>query len=254
VWSSEAFVALVQKWIERPALNHGLLLRADDESLRHPLILAAREHPDVLFRPRLVVEWAEETPAPSNVPPVAVNDAASTNAGVAISIAVLSNDSDSDRQPAPLRITHVGLPSHGTAQLVSPRILYTPQANFVGVDTFSYTITDGAAIATATATVTVNGVLSPPTITSFTASPNPLVAGGATTLSWKTTNTASVAVTPNGGSNLPASGSLSVSPSTTTTYTLTATGPGGTTTATIIVTVNRSNRTKVRKGGGARTV
>lgn len=243
VWSSEAFVELVKQWVEQPDLNRGLLLRADDESLRHPLILAAREHPDVLFRPRLVVELAEETPAPSNLPPVAVSDAASTNAGVAISIAVLSNDSDPDSQPAPLSITHVGLPSHGTAQIVSPQILYTPQTNFVGVDTFSYTITDGAALAIATATVTVNGVLSPPTITSFTASPNPLVAGGATTLRWNTTNTDSVTVTPNGGSSLPASGSLSVSPPTTTTYTLTATGPGGTTTATTSVIVTPPSTT-----------
>jgi hypothetical protein len=237
VWSSEAFVALVKKWIERPDLNQGLLLRADDELLHYPFVFAAREYPDVLFRPRLVVELTEEDQAPSNLPPVAVNDAASTDTGVAISLAVLSNDSDPDAQPALLTIANVGLPSHGTAQISSTQILYTPQASFAGVDIFSYTITDGVAMATATVTVTVNAVLSPPTIMSFTALPNPMIAGGSTTLSWNTTNTVSVTIAPNGGSGLSANGSLSVNPAVETTYTLTATGPGGTATATTTVTI-----------------
>ena len=237
VWSSEAFVELVKLWIERPDLNHGLLLRADDESLQHPLVIASRENADILMRPRLVIESTEPAQAPGNQPPQAGNDTANTNAGVAVSIAVLSNDSDPDNSPTPLSIMQVGSPGHGTTQIVGGNVLYTPTAGFVGTETFSYTITDGVAVAIATVTVTVHSTITPPGITNFTATPPTIAAGGTATLSWNTTNAASVTLTPTSSSSLPTTGNLGVTPTHTTTYTLTATNAGGTTSASVTVTV-----------------
>lgn len=238
VWSSQAFIELVKKWIERPDLNQGILLKADDESLRKPLILASSEHADVTFRPRLVVETTAQLAASINQRPVAGNDTANMDAGTSIDIRVLSNDSDPDGGPAPLSIASVAAPNNGTAQIVGNTVRYSPAAGFVGTETFSYTISDGATTATATITVTVNAVSELPTVTGFTATPSTMATGETSILAWTTAHTNSVSVTPSGGSGLPATGSLGVSPTTTTTYTLTATGSGGTASATVIVTVN----------------
>src|SRR5574341_1194058 len=78
----------------------------------------------------------------------------------------------------------------------------------------------------------------PPVITSFTASPNPITAGGSTTLSWGAVNNATSATIDHGIGGIATPGSTSVSPGSTTTYTLTATGCGGVATSQVTVTVN----------------
>ena len=102
--------------------------------------------------------------------------------------------------------------------------------------TITYTLTATGPGGTTTATVTVT-VYRLPTISSFTASPNTIIAGNSSTLTWSTTNTTSVSIN-NGVGTFGPSGSTSVTPDDTTTYTLTATGPGGTITRSDTVTVN----------------
>lgn len=68
---------------------------------------------------------------------------------------VLANDADPDGQA--LSLTAVSVPTSGVAAIQSGRIAYTPALNFVGVATFTYTVTDGTAQATALVTVTVDG-------------------------------------------------------------------------------------------------
>jgi len=92
---------------------------------------------------------------PANQPPGAANDTAITNESTPVTINVLANDSDPDKGPSPLAITAVGQPSNGTATVVSNQATYTPKPGFVGTDSFTYTISDGAVTATATVTVTV---------------------------------------------------------------------------------------------------
>ncbi len=88
-----------------------------------------------------------------DAPPVAKNDAASTLKGAAVTIAVLANDSDPDRDP--LTVTSVTAPSHGTAVIqTNGTIVYTPASGYAGTDTFTYIVSDGYG-GTATATVTV---------------------------------------------------------------------------------------------------
>ncbi|MGE0743915.1 MAG: Ig-like domain-containing protein [Rhodospirillales bacterium] len=106
---------------------------------------------------------------PPNSPPVANNDSATTAAGTPVSVNVLGNDSDPNNDP--LTIVGVTAPGHGTATInnngtaANPAddfIVYTPAAGYSGPDSFSYTISDGAAQRAATVSVTVTP---PPAVT-----------------------------------------------------------------------------------------
>ncbi|WOO40740.1 Ig-like domain-containing protein [Rubellicoccus peritrichatus] len=91
-----------------------------------------------------------------NVAPVANNDIASVDEGLSVNIAVLGNDNDPDAAPSALTISSVGTASNGSAVINGSEITYTPNAGFYGVDSFTYTITDGADMDSATVQVTVN--------------------------------------------------------------------------------------------------
>jgi VCBS repeat-containing protein len=102
---------------------------------------------------------------PVNDPPVAVNDAYSTNEDTALTVnapGVLANDSDIDNDT--LTVFLVAGVSHGTLTLnANGSFTYTPAANFTGQDTFTYRATDSIAASNiATVTITVNPVNDPP--------------------------------------------------------------------------------------------
>jgi len=100
---------------------------------------------------------------PFNDPPTAVNDAVTTDEDTAIAaIAVLTNDSDPDGDA--ISINDFTQPTHGTAGSNGDGTLtYTPDINYNGPDSFTYTITDGNfGTATANVTVTVNAINDPP--------------------------------------------------------------------------------------------
>jgi arylsulfatase A-like enzyme len=86
--------------------------------------------------------------------PFAGDDHATTPRNTPVNIAVLANDVD-DGQPSPLSIVTVGAPQVGTALATNGQIRYTPNAGFLGEDSFTYTVTDGAATVTAHVTVSV---------------------------------------------------------------------------------------------------
>jgi hypothetical protein len=92
------------------------------------------------------------TVTPVNDPPVAADDWVSTDAGAPLTISPLTNDSDVDGDV--LSISSTGAAGHGRVDTVGSQLVYTPDADFTGVDTFSYTIADPSN-ATATATVHV---------------------------------------------------------------------------------------------------
>ncbi len=81
-----------------------------------------------------------------------------------------------------------------------------------------------------------------PTISSFTASPNPIQSGGSSMLSWEVSGATTLSISPEPGTVT--GSSVSVSPTTTTEYTLTATNANGTDTETTSVNVGDGN------GGG----
>jgi hypothetical protein len=78
---------------------------------------------------------------PNNYPPTAVNDVATLPMNSSITIDVLANDTDPEKDV--LTISAVGTPSHGTASIVSGKVLYTSTTGYSGADSFSYTINDG---------------------------------------------------------------------------------------------------------------
>src|SRR5262249_46597553 len=93
-------------------------------------------------------------------PPVAVADTATTPAGTPATIAVLANDTDPNGSP--LTITAVTQGASGTVTTSGTTVTYTPGA-FVGLDSFTYTVTDDLGLsATAPVTVTVTAVTLPP--------------------------------------------------------------------------------------------
>ena len=78
----------------------------------------------------------------TNHHPVGMDDAASVvEGGDAIWIDVLANDSDADGDA--LSLVAVTPPSHGAASISDNRVRYTPATGFQGIDTFSYTFSDG---------------------------------------------------------------------------------------------------------------
>lgn len=104
------------------------------------------------------------TVAAVNDAPTVNDDSAAVEAGQAVSIAVLDNDSDVD--PDLLTISEVGTPSGGTAVIQDGRILYTADGGFVGEDSFSYLVSDGTVSRSATVTVTVVAQNQPPVFAS----------------------------------------------------------------------------------------
>jgi len=98
-----------------------------------------------------------------NDDPTAVDDGATTDEDTAVIIDVLANDSDSDGDT--LSVDSVSVPTNGLAVINGDQtVTYTPDADFNGSDSFTYTISDGqGGTATATVDVTVNAINDDPT-------------------------------------------------------------------------------------------
>lgn len=101
------------------------------------------------------------TVKPVNRPPVANNDAYSTQQDVVLKIAspgILANDSDPEGSP--LTATIVSQPLHGVLIATADGFFtYTPNAGYTGVDTFTYQANDGVLDSN---TATVQITVSPP--------------------------------------------------------------------------------------------
>ena len=121
---------------------------------------------------------------PANAPPVAGNDTATTNEDVAVTVAVLANDSDPEGQT--LTVTHI----NGTAVAVGGSVdigpasvarnangtlTVTPDANHNGPVNFTYRVSDGVASADANVAVTVTPLNDAPVVAAPIADQNGVV-------------------------------------------------------------------------------
>ncbi len=101
---------------------------------------------------------------PVNDAPVAVNDSFNDIVGdsTANPLNVLSNDNAGGGETQTLTIISTSTPANGSVAIVNggASLQYTPRVGFEGNDSFTYTISDGQA--TATATVSLN-VITPKT-------------------------------------------------------------------------------------------
>ena len=100
-------------------------------------------------------------PASSNRNPNALDDVFTSSTTSSLPILVLANDSDPNGDP--LAVVSVTQPPRGTAAVAAQGLMvsYTPQAGFVGVDQFTYTVSDGRG-GTASATVRVTVIAAVP--------------------------------------------------------------------------------------------
>jgi len=99
---------------------------------------------------------------PPNSPPVANADSPTTNEDNAVTVAVLTNDTDADGDI--LSVTNKTDGAHGTV-VINPdnTVTYTPNANYNGSDNFTYTASDGLGGNTVgTVNVAINPVNDPP--------------------------------------------------------------------------------------------
>lgn len=93
-----------------------------------------------------------------NDAPVAAADTATVNEDSSVTINVLANDSDPDNGDS-ISIVSAANGSNGTVSISGNQLVYTPNANFDGSDSFSYTISDAAGqTSTASVDVTVQPV------------------------------------------------------------------------------------------------
>ncbi|MBO0158320.1 tandem-95 repeat protein [Vibrio parahaemolyticus] len=100
---------------------------------------------------------------PVNDAPVAKDDIATTQEDTAVTIDVLSNDTDIDGDK--LSIQSATVPeAQGKVEIVDGKLVFTPAENFNGDAEITYTVTDGELTDEAKVTVTVNPVNDAPTI------------------------------------------------------------------------------------------
>ncbi|MBE9063506.1 Ig-like domain-containing protein [cf. Phormidesmis sp. LEGE 11477] len=118
----------------------------------------------------------DDEPAVENTPPVASDDSYSTTADTALTVAVgdgvLTNDTDADGDA--IVATAVGSPSNGSVELNEDgSFTYTPDAGFVGTDSFTYQAADNEdSSETATVTITVEDGEVPDPVVSFSVTPD----------------------------------------------------------------------------------
>ena len=93
-----------------------------------------------------------------NRTPTAVADSATGDENKVLSIAVLANDTDPDGDT--LSVSSMTQGAHGSVvKEMSGNLRYTPNSNYSGSDSFSYTISDGKGLtATASVSVTIKAV------------------------------------------------------------------------------------------------
>ncbi|HCH6452040.1 TPA: tandem-95 repeat protein [Vibrio parahaemolyticus] len=103
------------------------------------------------------------TVTPVNDSPVAVDDTTSIQEDTAVTIDVLTNDTDVDGDK--LSIESASVPKEqGAVEVVDGKLVFTPVENFNGHAEIIYTVTDGELTDEAKVTVTVNPVNDAPTI------------------------------------------------------------------------------------------
>ncbi len=195
----------------------------------------------------------------SNAPPVASNDSYTTLEDTTLTVAapgVLANDVDPEG--APLTVSLIAAPAHGTLTLAANgSFTYVPAANYNGPDSFSYVANDGKASSNvATVSLTVTAVNDPPTATADFAGVAPNTAatainvlandssapdtGETLTIIAVTQPANGTVVITGGGTGLTFQPAANFSGTTSFSYTI-SDGNGGTASATVTVTVSAGN-------------
>ena len=114
--------------------------------------------PDTNIAELNLIEGAVAEPPP-NTPPVALATSVATTEDTAKTITLSATDADSDS----LTYQIVAPPAKGSLSGTAPNLVYTPQADFSGSDSFTFRANDGSVdSATATVSISVTAVNDPP--------------------------------------------------------------------------------------------
>ncbi len=199
---------------------------------------------------------------PVNDPPVARNDNATTPEDTPITIAILGNDSDVDGDP--LSVTTATSPDGQVTINPDGSVLFTPNPNFNGATTITYTISDGrGGTSTATVALTVTPVNDPPVAAPSNAVTNedipvslPVLAndtdadGDPLTVTAVSAENGTVTINPDG--TVTYAPNANFNGTDTVTYSI-SDGRGGTSTSTVTVTVNAVNDVPIAVNDNATT-
>ncbi len=93
---------------------------------------------------------------PATFAPIANNDNDTTFENQGTEIDVLANDTDVDNDIDASTLAIVSNPLNGTVVIANNKVTYTPNTNYVGNDSFTYTVSDSQAKVSNTATVDIN--------------------------------------------------------------------------------------------------
>lgn len=104
-----------------------------------------------------------------NAPPQAYNQSLSTDEDIDLAITL----SGSDPESQPLTYTVLAQPQHGSLTGTEPNLIFHPEANYFGPDSFTFKVNDGQIDSNiATITITINPVNDAPVANSQTKSTN----------------------------------------------------------------------------------
>ena len=121
----------------------------ETEPNRFELVVRARDGFGGAARTKVAIEVTDV-----NEPPVAADDEAVTREDQAVTVDVLANDTDPEGDR--LHIRSVTAAAHGVVRVSGGVVIYTPEADFHGADSFTYVVSDGLGLSdTATVAVTV---------------------------------------------------------------------------------------------------
>ena len=107
--------------------------------------------------------------APTNDAPIVSGSAQTTNEDTALDIPLTGSDVDGDL----ITFSVVSGPSNGTVVITGSTAKYTPVANYVGTDSFTFSASDGTAVSSeATISITVLAVNDAPVVSPVSANTN----------------------------------------------------------------------------------
>lgn len=131
------------------------------------------------------------TITPTNDPPAALDDSASTEQGVAVTINVVANDTDPDSDP--LTVVSFTQGANGSVTCSASECTYTPNAGFSGTDSFTYVVKDPS-LASDTGSVSITVLSCPAAPGSLTPSHGSTNVPTSGLLAWDDTGAASYKV------------------------------------------------------------
>lgn len=132
---NEQGIELVQRWVNDPSCNHGLIIAKSISSLRTSV--SSSESSSLAARPRLTITY--QPPPELNTPPSADALAPTANEDIPLPLALTGSDPDGD----PLVYRIATLPEHGQLVLAGDQVIYRPNLHYNGADSFSYAVSDG---------------------------------------------------------------------------------------------------------------